>query len=128
MACLLGFVSLIAYIASQFPVSEIVKILIVLFSIPLILFVGVKISRNDSLWTLTETDLIIDMQGDKKIIPVSDIVYFRNLRRSGGNLFMIHIQNQSTYRCWRNKLFQDLDEMDLLVEALKNKEVEYYDM
>lgn len=128
MACLLILVSITALLASKIPVSEIIRILIVLFSMPLILFIGVKIALNESVWHFTEETLTIEYAATTQVFTRSEITYIRNLRRSGGNLIMIFSAQQPTYRCWRNKLFQSEDDLSEMQAFLRNQDIEYYDM
>ena len=64
MLLLLLGVCVVTLIVSKIPISEIVKIVIVLFSLPILLFISVKFSKNNSTWELTEdgidTTLITD--------------------------------------------------------------------
>lgn len=128
MSCLLGFVIIAAITASFLPFAEIVKILIVLFTFPLSLFFGVNLSKRESVWHFTEDLLVITYEEESKKILIKDIEYFRNLRRSGGNLLMIRVKGEKTYRCWRNKLFQEQDELPEMAAYLQTLPIEYYGM
>ncbi|ULT27930.1 hypothetical protein KUH03_15715 [Sphingobacterium sp. E70] len=59
---------------------------------------------------------------------MSNISHIRNLRRSGGNLIIINQNKGSAFRTWRNKLFQKEDDLPLLTQAIKEANIEYYDM
>ena len=50
----------------------------------------------------------------------------RGLTRSGGNLYVIYQNKRTPVRYWRNKLFQEDDDHQLLHEALLASEIEYF--
>lgn len=59
MLCLLALLFLAGGLSAWIPLSEIAKIIIVLCTIPLIMYVSVKVSLNTSQWTLTPESLEI---------------------------------------------------------------------
>ncbi|TJZ60442.1 hypothetical protein FAZ15_10590 [Sphingobacterium olei] len=113
-------------LSSLIPFQEIVKIIIILFTIPVILFVSVRMSQNPSVWLLTEEHLIITFRKKEISYPLAEIDYIQSLTRSGGALYVIHFHKKSPSRYWRNKLFQEEDDNKLLHHALIDSAVEYY--
>lgn len=113
-------------LSSLIPFQEIAKIIIVLFTIPAILFVSVKISQNPSVWTLTEETITLTFSNKEISYPLTEISHIESLTRSGGALYVLHFNKKSPARYWRNKLFQDEDDNQLLHQALTNAAVEYY--
>lgn len=126
MLLLLLGVCVVTLIVSKIPISEIVKIVIVLFSLPILLYISVKFSKNNSTWELTDDQLILHFKNKQETIPLEDIEYIRNLPRSGGNLIMLFIKNKRmAKRYWRNKLFQNNDDLDAFLTLIKNRNIEY---
>lgn len=121
-------VLVLVYIVSRLPLSEVVKIMGSLFSLPLILFIAVKYAKNPSIWTIYNGELTIKNSTSSKTIALDSINFIRNLRRSGGNLIIIKLKSGDHIRAWRNKLFQSEDDLKSLCQALKDNEIEYYDM
>lgn len=115
-------------ISSQIPVSEIAKIILILFTIPLTLYLSVRWSKEPSVWTLTEDELIIEFDNRIDIYRINEIDHIQSLTRSGGNLYVIHFHKKSTKRYWRNKLFASVDDNLELHHALTEHKVEYYKM
>lgn len=112
------------FLLSYFDLQEIVKIIILLFCIPLILFAAVKISFQSSTWKLTEQEIHISRAGKDIILPIAEISYIKNHLRSGGNLLAIFFNNKrATLRIWRNKLFVAADDFESLLAELKSKEI-----
>ncbi|WP_139227573.1 hypothetical protein [Sphingobacterium wenxiniae] len=130
MLLLLLGVCIVTAIVSRFPWTEIAKILTVLVSLPFLLYLSIRWSRNNSSWTINADNVhVVFRNGKEEMITFKDIKYFRNLPRSGGNLLMIFLQKSRTpKRFWRNKLFQQEDQLNSLIHALKQKGVEYYYM
>jgi len=120
------FLFIMGGLGSLIPAKEIVKIVIVLFTIPIILYISVKLSKNSSVWELTEKALTI--QFAKKTISYSldDIDHIRSLTRSGGTLYIIYFKTKSPARYWRNKLFQEEDDQIALQQSLTTSTTEYY--
>lgn len=81
---LLAALFAVAFTVSRLPAAEMVKIIIVLFSLPAILFVSIRYSRQPSAWTLSEGTMRIDKNGVQHSIQLDDIAYVRNHIRSGG--------------------------------------------
>ncbi|WP_149914868.1 hypothetical protein [Sphingobacterium cavernae] len=128
---MLSFFSLLVFggiISSQIPASEIAKVVIILFTIPLILFLSVKWSKNKSNWELNNGELIIRFRNRTDNYLIKDINHIKSLTRSGGNLYVIHFHRKSPKRYWRNKLFASDDDNSLLHEALLAHSVEYFKM
>lgn len=126
---MLGFFALLFLaggLSSLIQSSEIIKIIIVLFSIPIILFASVKISLRSSIWRLTENELTIRFPNKTIVYPLTEIDHIRSLTRSGGTLYVIYFNKKSAARYWRNKLFQAEDDQIALQQALTNSETEYY--
>jgi len=113
-------------ISSLVPAQEIIKIIVVLFTIPGILYCSVKVSQNPSQWTLDEDKLIISFKNKTVTYAYSEIDHIRSLTRSGGNLYVIYHKKKFPQRYWRNKLFQKNDDYQLLHEALVQRDIEYY--
>jgi hypothetical protein len=128
---MLSFFSLLIFagvISSQIPATEIAKIIIVLFTIPLILFLSVKWSKNKSVWELTDQELVVRFANRTDTYLVTDIDHIKSLTRSGGNLYVLHFHKKFPKRYWRNKLFASDDDNLLLHDALLAHTVEYYKM
>ncbi|WP_294345721.1 hypothetical protein [Sphingobacterium sp.] len=113
---------------SKVPVQEILKIIIALLMIPFALYLAIKLSTLSSTWILDEEVLRISNAKKTVVFPLSSISYIRNLKRSGGNLIIIHPVKGPAFRTWRNKLFQKEDDLPLLSEALRAADIEYYDL
>ncbi len=130
MLLLLAGVCLITAIASRFPISEIAKILVVLVSLPLLIFCSTKWSKNDSVWIIKEGKVVIQFKNQQEdSFPLDNIKYLRNVPRSGGNLIMFFFKkDKKTKRYWRNKLFEKADDLHALVHAIRQEGVEYYYM
>lgn len=118
---LLGALFVAGIATSLFDIDEIVKILVLLISLPLILFSSVKLSQQPSSWTISQD--VIHIEKGRKVynIPLQDLEYIKNHIRSGGNLIAIHEKKgkNGPLRFWRNKLFQSNDEFDTMVHSLK---------
>lgn len=113
--------------ASSFiPLSEIYKIIIVLFTIPGILYISVKISQRPSTWTLAQDKLTISFTDKSHTYSIYNIDHLRSLTRSGGNLYVFYFRKQRPARYWRNKLFQEDDDNLQLHEALLKSDIEYF--
>lgn len=128
---MLSFFSLMilaGIITSAIDVSEIVKVISILFSIPIILFLSIRWSKNFSQWTLNEHELQIKFGTKRFIYPLSEIDHIKSLTRSGGNLYVIHLKKSTPKRFWRNKLFTQDDDHTDLQHALAKHEVEFYKM
>lgn len=130
MLLLLAGVCLVTAIASRLPMPEIAKILVVLVSLPLLIFCSTKWSKNNSTWTIQQGKVVIAFKNQpQESFPLNSIKYFRNVPRSGGNLMMFFFKKgKTTKRYWRNKLFQKADDLNALVHALRQEGVEYYYM
>ncbi len=126
MGCFLFLLFLAGGISSLIPASEIVKIIAVLFTIPGILYVSVKVSQNPSQWALEENKLTISFKNKTYTYPFAEIDHIRSLTRSGGNLYVIYLHKKSPARYWRNKLFQKDDDHQLLHEVLLQSTLDYY--
>lgn len=117
---LLGSLFLLGYLLSYADIREIVKIIILLFSIPAALFAGAKFSYQASTWHFTDQTIRIQKPGKDIEIPIADIAYIKNHMRSGGNLLGIYREKKSTpIRIWRNKLFVAQDDFDAMLQQLK---------
>lgn len=130
MLLLLAGVCVVTAVASRLPIPEIAKILVVLVSLPLLIFGSIRWSRNNSVWTITPEQVSIQFNDNQQeSFSLQDIKYLRNVPRSGGNLIMIFFKKkEKTKRYWRNKLFEKADDLDALVHALRQEGVEYYYM
>ena len=130
MLLLLAGVCLVTLIAAQVPISEIAKILVVLFSLPLLIFCSAKWSKNDSVWMVQDGEIRIQFGNQQsESFPLANIKYLRNVPRSGGNLLMFFFKKDKTpKRYWRNKLFTKADDLNALVHAIRQEGVEYYYM
>lgn len=126
MLCFFFLLFVAGGLGSLLPFSEIVKIIVVLFTIPAILYTAVKVSQNPSEWVLTDDTLTITTKDKTKSYSFEQIDHIKSLTRSGGNLYAIHLHKGATQRMWRNKLFQKNDDHELLHEALLESKVEYY--
>ncbi|MBD1430352.1 hypothetical protein [Sphingobacterium litopenaei] len=128
---MLSFFSLLilgGVLSSQIPASELVKVISILFTIPLILYLSVKWSKNKSIWTLSDKVLTIQFENKIETYEIEDIDNIQSLTRSGGNLYVIHFKKKSPKRFWRNKLFSSDDDNLELHNALTAHSVEYYKM
>ena len=127
MLVLLAGLCVVTVLVSQLSIQEILKIIIVLLSVPLLLFLGTKWSANPSRWRIDDRLLSINFKNDSHSIDIQTIKYIRNVPRSGGNLIMIFFKDaRQPKRYWRNKLFQNADDLDSLIHALKMEGIEYY--
>lgn len=113
-------------VSALLPFSEIVKIIAILFTIPIILYSSVKWSQRPSLWTITDTELTISFPNKTVVYPRDKIDHIRCLTRSGGNLYVIYLQHKSPDRYWRNKLFQGEDDQIALQKAFLERGWEFY--
>jgi hypothetical protein len=128
---MLSFFSLLmlgGLISSQIPATEIAKVVMILFTIPIILFLSVEWSKNKSIWELSDEELIIQFVNRTDTYLIADIDHIKSLTRSGGNLYVVHFHKKSPKRYWRNKLFASDDDNLLLHNALAEHPVEYYKM
>lgn len=128
---MLSFFSLLilsGIIASQIPSSEVVKIILILFMIPVILYLSVRWSKNPTKWTLTNEDLIVEFNDRSDRFRLENIDHIRSLTRSGGNLYVLYFNTRSPKRYWRNKLFSNDDDAMKFHHALEAHEIEYYKM
>lgn len=128
MLILLISIFLIGMGMSKVPIQEILKIIIALLMIPLALYLAIKSSTLSSTWVLDENTLQISNAKKTIVFPLHNISHIRNLKRSGGNLIIINQNKGPAFRTWRNKLFQKEDDLPLLTEALKDADIEYYDL
>ncbi len=128
MLILLISIFLIGMGMSKVPIQEILKIIIALLMIPLALYLAIKSSTLSSTWFLDEDTLQISNAKKTIVFPLNNISHIRNLKRSGGNLIIINQNKGPAFRTWRNKLFQKEDDLPLLTEALKDADIEYYDL
>ncbi|QMV69590.1 hypothetical protein HS960_18850 [Sphingobacterium paramultivorum] len=128
MLILLISIFLIGMGMSKVPIQEILKIIIALLMIPLALYLAIKSSTLSSTWVLDENTLQISNAKKTIVFPLNNISHIRNLKRSGGNLIIINQNKGPAFRTWRNKLFQKEDDLPLLTEALKDANIEYYDL
>lgn len=128
MLILLISIFLIGMGMSKVPIQEILKIIIALLMIPLALYLAIKSSTLSSTWVLDENTLQISHAKKTIVFPLNNISHIRNLKRSGGNLIIINQNKGPAFRTWRNKLFQKEDDLPLLTEALKDADIEYYDL
>ncbi|WP_343568454.1 hypothetical protein [Sphingobacterium sp.] len=128
MLILLISIFLIGMGMSKVPIQEILKIIIALLMIPLALYLAIKSSTLSSTWVLDEDTLQISNAKKTIVFPLHNISHIRNLKRSGGNLIIINQNKGPAFRTWRNKLFQKEDDLPLLTEALKDADIDYYDL
>lgn len=130
MLLLLVGVCIVTAIVSRLPIPEIAKILVVLISLPLLIFSSIRWSQNNSIWTIAQGQVSIQFKNqEEESFSLLDIKYLRNVPRSGGNLLMFFFKKkQKTKRYWRNKLFEKADDLHALVHALRQEGVEYYYM
>ena len=127
MLLLLAGLCITTILVAGLPVQEIVKIIIVLLSVPILIFFGTKWSANPSRWTLEARRLHIRFKNKSHEVDLNTIKYIRNVPRSGGNLIMIFLKDaKQPKRYWRNKLFQTADDLESLMHALKMEGIEYY--
>ena len=113
-------------LSALIPAKEIVKIIVVLFTIPIILYISVKVSQRPSNWILEDNKLIINYPNKSISHAFEDIDHIRSLTRSGGTLYVIYFKKKSPARYWRNKLFQREDDQIALQQNLNTSTVEYY--
>lgn len=113
-------------ISSLIPASEIIKIIAILFLIPLILYISVRVSQTPSSWIILDNEITISFPNKEYKFSVDEINHIRSLTRSGGTLYVIYLNHKSPKRYWRNKLFQNEDDQLALQQALTNSPFEYY--
>lgn len=113
-------------LSSMIPVKEIVKIVIVLFTIPVILYLSVIFSKRPSIWSINDEALTVNFENKNLQFPIEEIDHIRSLTRSGGTLYVIYFHKKSPVRYWRNKLFQDQDDQIALQAQLTESPIEYY--
>jgi hypothetical protein len=129
MLLLLAGVCLITAFVSRMPIQEIAKILAVLISLPFLIFLSTKWSKAPSVWTINQEKVTVESGTGTDTFMLGDIKYIRNLPRSGGNLLMIFFHKEKApRRYWRNKLFQQADDLDAMIHAFRQRGIEYYYM
>lgn len=114
-------------LTSVIEASEIGKIVFIMFTIPLILFLSIRWSKNYSEWIISQQQLQIKFKTKTFTFPISEIDHIKSLTRSGGNLLVIHLKHKRPKRFWRNKLFTQDDDMTELHDYLLQN-VEFYKM
>lgn len=126
---MLYFISLVFIsggLSSILPTNEIIKIVTVLFAIPLILYISVRLSQNPSTWQIDNDNLSIHFKNKSFHYPISDIDHIRAHTRSGGTLYIIYFKHKSPVRYWCNKLFQPEDNNLHLQDKLSKSNLTYY--
>lgn len=126
---MLSFFSLLilgGILSSQIPASELLKVIAILFTIPIILYLSVRWSKNNSTWKLSAEELNIKFENKIDRYKIEDIDHIKSLTRSGGNLYIIHLKHKSPKRYWRNKLFSHNDDNTELHQTLTDSAIEYY--
>lgn len=113
-------------LSSIIPATEIVKIIVVLATIPVILYCSVKFSHRPSTWYIDNQELVIAFANETVSYPLDNIDHIRTLTRSGGTLYVLYRKKKSPARYWRNKLFQAQDDQIALQQALTTSTTEYY--
>lgn len=126
MLCFFVLLFVAGGLSSLIPAKEIVKIIVVLFTIPVILYLSVRISKRPSLWSINEQMLTIDFTDKIISYPTEEIDRIQTLTRSGGTLYVIYFKKKSPARYWRNKLFQNEDDQLALQQFLTTSTIEYY--
>lgn len=111
---------------SLIDTKEIYRIVAILFFVPVILYLSVKISKNPSTWSFDNENVTINFASSQKIIPIENIDHVRSLTRSGGNLIEIYQKKGKTLRIWKNKLFQSEDDIQMLHAYLNESPIEFY--
>ena len=111
---------------SLIDTKEIYRIVAILFFVPVILYLSVKISKNPSTWSFDNENVTINFASSQKIIPIENIDHVRSLTRSGGNLIEIYQKKGKTLRIWKNKLFQPEDDIQMLQAYLNESPIEFY--
>ncbi|MGH2624544.1 MAG: hypothetical protein ACRDE7_12815 [Sphingobacterium sp.] len=121
---LLGGLFTIGIGLSLLELQEIVKIIILLFCIPALLFGAVKFNKQSSIWTIDGDLLSISTKNKTTQFDLKQVAYIKNHVRSGGNLIAFHFSEKiSTKRFWRNKLFVSPDDFDELISIFKSREI-----
>lgn len=126
MLCFLSLIFISGGISAIIPASEIIKIIIILFTIPLILYLSVRFSLNPSTWQVNDQQISIRFANKTHEYPLHEIDHIRVHTRSGGTLYIIYFKHKSPSRFWRNKLFQREDDNTSLQNKLSNSELPYY--
>ena len=126
MLCFFFLLIASGVLCAQVPSSEVFKIVVILFTIPIILYLAVRWSKRTSVWKLNEENLTITLDNNINKFALHDIDHIRSLTRSGGNLYVIYFKNRSPKRYWRNKLFTRDDDNAALQEALTAHGLEFY--
>ncbi len=122
---LLGGLFLVGFVLAQFPLSELTKILTLLFCIPVLMWLAVRLNRSSSVWEINSRNIRITKENKTTEIPVADIAYVKNHMRSGGNLIVLHRHSKSgPFRFWRNKLFMADDDFDKLIPKFRELQIE----
>lgn len=121
---LLGGLFVAGYLLSLIPFSEIVKILVLLFCIPVLMWIAVRVNRATSVWQITEGNIRITWLGKTREFSCRQISYLKNHTRSGGNLLVFYfIDNSAPVRLWRNKLFVPDDQFDDVLAQINALEI-----
>ena len=121
---LLGGLFIIGTGLSLLELQEIVKIIILLFCIPALLFGAVKLNKQTSIWSIEGDTLTISTKKKTTHFDLQKVDYIKNHIRSGGNLIAFHFSEKiSTKRFWRNKLFVGPDDFDEIFSIFKTREI-----
>ena len=122
---LLGGLFAIGIGLSLLELQEIVKIIILLFCIPALLFGAVKFNKQTSIWTIEGNSLTVSTKNKTTQFDLQQVAYIKNHVRSGGNLLAFHFSEKiSTKRFWRNKLFVGPDAYDELLNEFKLRNID----
>jgi len=122
---LLGGLFAIGIGLSLLELQEIVKIIILLFCIPALLFGAVKFNKQTSIWTIEGNSLTVSTKNKTTQFDLQQVAYIKNHVRSGGNLLAFHFSEKiSTKRFWRNKLFVGPDGYDELLNEFKLRNID----
>ncbi|MGO1648431.1 MAG: hypothetical protein ACTHYC_05290 [Sphingobacterium sp.] len=122
---LLSGLFVIGYVLSLMPLSEIAKILILLFCVPVLMWGSVKFNRAESLWEFNDSNIRITKFGKTHEFSIQEVAYVKNHIRSGGNLLVFYFNEKSApIRLWRNKMFVPPDQFDALLAKIKALDIE----
>lgn len=122
---LLGGLLLVGYILSLTNLSELVKILALMFCIPVLMWLSVKLNRRESSWEIHPDRIYITRFGKTVDFPIAQVVYLKNHVRSGGNLVVFYFgKPNSPLRLWRNKLFVQPDQFDEALARIAELEIQ----
>src|SRR5690606_29201259 len=130
MLLLLAGVCVVTIIASRLPISEIAKILMVLFSLPLLIYCSTKWSKNDSVWMVQNGEIRIQFGNQQaESFPFANIERPQTVPRAGGNLLVFVFEKDKTPTGHeRNNVETEADDLNDLGQARRQAGRDDYDV